>query len=90
MTIQLGRMPHVCLARVTAAVEAYSGKNGLAHGSLDATAYVCAGHTDTARQMWRDQGLTPYTAQAAPSSMRCGEISDFRDTAPNATATTEG
>ncbi|MEU8765012.1 hypothetical protein [Streptomyces sp. NPDC048659] len=79
MTIRFDRMPHACAARVTAAVEAYSAKNGLAHGSLDATAYVCAGHTDTARQMWRDQGLTPYTAQAAPSSsMRCGEISDFR------------
>jgi len=79
MTITFGTMPHICTAMVTAAVEAYSPAGGTAHGSLDATAYVCAGHVQAARDMWTAQGLTPHTAQAGPTSMHCGEISDFRD-----------
>ncbi|WP_225102684.1 hypothetical protein [Streptomyces sp. CoH27] len=76
MTIRFSTMPHICTAKVTAAVEAYSPAGG---GRLDATAYVCAAHVRVARDMWTDQDLTPYTAEAAPNSMRCGEISDFRD-----------
>ena len=80
MTIRFGTMPHICTAKVTAAIEAYSPARGTAHGSLDATAYVCAAHAQVARDMWTDQGLTPYTAQTTPNnSMRCGDISDFRD-----------
>ncbi|MGW1306512.1 hypothetical protein ACWD5R_43730 [Streptomyces sp. NPDC002514] len=80
MTINFGQMPHACAGRVTAAVEAYSPAGGTAHGRLDATAYVCASHADTARQMWQQQGLTTYTAPVARNTaMRCGEISDFRD-----------
>ncbi|TGG77861.1 hypothetical protein D8771_26550 [Streptomyces albus] len=80
MSITFGTMPHICTGGVTAAVEAYSPAGGLAHGSLDATAYVCPAHVDTARTMWTDQGLMPFTAQAAkPNTTRCGAITDFRD-----------
>ncbi|MFE3907221.1 hypothetical protein ACFXPY_45145 [Streptomyces sp. NPDC059153] len=82
MSITFGKMPHACTGGVTAAVEAYSPAGGLAHGSLDATAYVCPAHVDTARDMWIAQGLTPFTAQAAkPNTARCGAITDFRQTA---------
>ncbi|NEC24429.1 hypothetical protein [Streptomyces parvus] len=81
MTITFGAMPHICTGGVTSAVEAYSAAGGLAHGSLDATAYVCPAHVDTARTMWTDQGLSPFTAQAAkPNTTRCGAITDFRPT----------
>ncbi|MEU2134928.1 hypothetical protein [Streptomyces sp. NPDC018352] len=80
MSITFGVMPHVCTGGVTAAVEAYSPAGGLAHGSLDATAYVCPAHVTTAREMWETQGLTPFTAQTARSTTRCGAITDFRQT----------
>ncbi|MER6549571.1 hypothetical protein [Streptomyces sp. NPDC001250] len=80
MAINFGTMPHTCTVTVTAAVEAYSRGRGTDHGRLDATAYVCPAHAQAARDMWTDQGLTPYTAPVAPNSaMRCGYISDFRD-----------
>ncbi|WP_399554093.1 hypothetical protein [Streptomyces anulatus] len=80
MSITFGTMPHICTGGVTAAVEAYSPAGGLAHGSLDATAYVCPAHVDTARAMWTEEGLTPFTAQTANSTTRCGAITDFRQT----------
>ncbi|RSS50089.1 hypothetical protein [Streptomyces sp. WAC01280] len=76
MTVRFGQMPHACTARVTAAVEGYSGPG---YASLDTTAYVCAGHTHNARQMWTDQGLTPYTTEAGKTGRRCGETTDFRN-----------
>ncbi|WP_055526603.1 hypothetical protein [Streptomyces graminilatus] len=83
MTISFGTMPHICTAKVTAAIEAYSPARGTTHGRLDATAYVCAVHTQVARDMWTDQGLTPYTAPVSRNSaMRCGYISDFRESSP--------
>ncbi|MCQ1582602.1 hypothetical protein [Streptomyces parvus] len=91
MSITFGAMPHICTGPVTAAVEAYSPAGGLAHGNLDATAYVCPAHVDTARAMWSEEGLTPFTAQAAKSTTtRCGAITDFRETSPATTTTTEG
>ncbi|MEU3978414.1 hypothetical protein [Streptomyces bacillaris] len=80
MTITFGTMPHVCTGSVTAAVEAYSAAGGLAHGSLDATAYVCPAHVDTARTMWTDQGLNPRSRPVRPNTTRCGAITDFRPT----------
>lgn len=80
MTITFDKMRHACTGTVTAAVEAYSPVGGTAHGSLDAAAYVCPAHVDTARAMWTAQGLTPYTAQTARSiTIRCGAITEFRD-----------
>ncbi|WKV76619.1 hypothetical protein AW27_034200 (plasmid) [Streptomyces sp. PCS3-D2] len=90
MSISFGTMPHHCTGTVTTAVEAYSPAGGTAHGNLDATAYVCPNHVQTARDMWQAQGLTPYSTSATGSSRSCGGTTDFRETAPASTATTEG
>lgn len=79
MSIHFDTMPHHCTGTVTTAVEAYSPAGGNAHGSLDATAYVCPNHVQTARDLWQTQGLTPYSTQAAKTTNRCGAVTDFRD-----------
>ena len=79
MPITFTKMTHHCTTPVTAAVEAYSPANGIAHGSLDATAYVCTAHVQIARDLWQDRGLTPYTAQAKGSTKTCGDITEFED-----------
>ncbi|GHA83121.1 hypothetical protein [Streptomyces chryseus] len=79
MAVRFTTMSHHCTGTVTSAIEAYSPRDGLAHGSLDATAYVCPAHVQTARAMWEGQGLTPYTAKAGRGSTRCGSLTDFRE-----------
>ncbi|MGW4510175.1 hypothetical protein ACWENO_36615 [Streptomyces sp. NPDC004436] len=91
MAVSFGMIPaHYCLSTVNTAVEAYSPAGGTAHGSLDATAYVCPNHVETARAYWQKQGLTPHTTGGRVTNRTCGATTDFRDTAPADTATTEG
>ncbi len=79
MTLTFSKMPHACTGRVTAAIEAYSPAGGTAHGNLDAAAYVCPNHIQTARDMWQARNLTPYVTGATGSSRSCGGTTDFRD-----------
>lgn len=74
---------HVCDRPVTRAVEGYSPRDGLVHGSLDLVMHVCPEHVETARQVvsmvW---GLTPYTALMVGTAgvdfaAQCGEVTDW-------------
>lgn len=82
MSITFGRMPGVdCKATAVKVVEGYSPRE-TAHGSLDATVYVCEDHHQVCRNEWLPRlGMTTtYTLQHPPMSPhRCGYMVDYRD-----------
>lgn len=64
-------------------IEIYSPRDGRAHGSLDASRYVCAEHSAPVVSALYDAGLTPYQCSSVPSrAQRCGDGFDFRSKFP--------
>lgn len=73
-----------CGKPATVRIEVYSPAGGLAHGSLDASAYTCEQHANPAASAVYATGLTPYRASAPMYMDRtCGHIYRY----PTATAT---
>jgi len=63
---------HVCLETPRNAVEGYSGRAGLLHGSLDRVVYACPEYVNLARTVWL-AGFTPYTTTLIGKSPQpCG------------------
>jgi len=60
-------------------IEAYTAADGIAHGSLDASVYVCADHVEPTRDALAAAGFTPYLVpQPGPMGdvKRCGDGMD--------------
>lgn len=67
----------VCGRPAAERVEVYSPR-GSAHGSLDASLYVCAEHHTDVRLVISAAGLTPFSVpNTTPGPKRCGDGYDF-------------
>lgn len=88
MNLTISQIPdHDCPRPATVAMEGYSPRNGLAHGSLDLVVTACDQHADTARAwILETTDLRPHQAiQGDPGHhISCGKVSDYRDDQPTA------
>jgi hypothetical protein len=71
-----------CTQPATEYIEIYSPRNGLAHGSLDATVYTCAEHRAWTVDAIHAARLTAYAATYTPTfpggdRHRCGHRFDY-------------
>lgn len=68
-----------CSNPATEAVEGYSARDGLTHGTLAVVMLTCSEHVSAARQKWTDEGLAPHAARGpAGDVLKCGHVMDFR------------
>lgn len=78
---QLPRALPACGATSTVRIEAYSPRDGRAHGSLDAAARTCDEHAQGVTEALRAGGFIPYRCSVTglEEQWTCGEGVDYRN-----------
>ncbi|MCP2327611.1 hypothetical protein HDA40_006118 [Hamadaea flava] len=66
-----------CGQPATVRIEAYSPRDGLAHGTLDVSVNVCDAHVEPVSATLRQAGFTAHRDGQAQSGKRCGDGYDY-------------